>query len=55
MAKKKKRDIRELAKKEIREDQIESGYFDGRFVERSEKSKKAYSRKKKHKGDNPED
>lgn len=55
MAKKKKRDIRELAKKEIREDQIESGYFDGRFVERSEKPKKAYKRNKKHKGKDLED
>jgi len=32
-----------------RESQLEQGYFDGRFVEKSEKSKKAYKRKKKHK------
>ena len=52
---KKKLDVRQLAKEEKREDQKEAGFFDGRFVQRSEKSKKAYSRKKKHKGDNPED
>ena len=36
---------------QIRLDQKEAGFFDGRFVERTEKSKKAYSRKKKHKKD----
>jgi stalled ribosome alternative rescue factor ArfA len=36
---------------QIRQDQKEAGFFDGRFVERTEKSKKAYSRKKKHKKD----
>ena len=32
-----------------RKDQLEAGFFDGRFVERSIESKKKYSRKKKHK------
>ena len=36
---------------QIRQDQKEAGFFDGRFVERTEKNKKAYSRKKKHKKD----
>ena len=34
-----------------RESQLEQGYFDGRFVEKVEKSQKQYSRKKKHKND----
>ena len=50
MSKKKKPDVRDLAKENIRENQKEMGYFDGRFVERSEKSKKKYTRKNKHKG-----
>ncbi len=29
--------------------QIKDGFFDGRFVSRSEKSKKTYTRKQKHK------
>ena len=32
-----------------REYQKEQGFFDGRFVSRSEKSKKLYNRKIKHK------
>lgn len=32
-----------------REYQKEQGFFDGRFVSRSEKSKKLYNRKTKHK------
>ncbi len=51
---KKKRDIRKQAKEEKRQAQKDAGFFDGRFVERSEKSKKAYSRKKKHKGKDDE-
>ena len=35
-----------------REFQKEQGFFDGRFVERVDKSKKAYSRKEKHKNKN---
>jgi hypothetical protein len=34
-----------------RTEQIAQGFFDGRFVQRSEKSKKIYSRKSKHKND----
>jgi hypothetical protein len=32
-----------------RKKQILDGFFDGRFVSRSEKSKKTYTRKTKHK------
>ena len=32
-----------------RQFQKEQGYFDGRFVSRTEKNKKAYTRKDKHK------
>jgi hypothetical protein len=32
-----------------RNSQKEQGFFDGRFVSRTEKSKKTYSRKDKHK------
>ena len=32
-----------------REKQKEEGYFDGRFVEKTKKLKKAYKRKPKHK------
>ena len=32
-----------------RNSQKEQGFFDGRFVSRSEKSKKEYNRKEKHK------
>jgi len=35
-----------------REFQKEQGYFDGRFVSRIEKSKKLYTRKRKHKNTN---
>ena len=31
-----------------REKQVEQGFFDGRFVQRSEESKKVYKRKEKH-------
>ena len=32
-----------------REEQKSQGFFDGRFVERTEESKKIYNRKSKHK------
>ena len=35
-----------------RESQKQQGYFDGRFVERTIQSKKTYTRKCKHKGNN---
>ncbi len=31
-----------------REKQVEQGFFDGRFVQRAEESKKEYKRKEKH-------
>ena len=31
-----------------REKQVEQGFFDGRFVQRAEESKKVYKRKEKH-------
>jgi hypothetical protein len=31
-----------------REKQVEQGFFDGRFVQRSEETKKTYKRKEKH-------
>ena len=31
-----------------RENQVEQGFFDGRFVQRAEESKKVYKRKEKH-------
>lgn len=31
-----------------RDKQLEQGFFDGRFVQRSEESKKVYKRKEKH-------
>ena len=34
-----------------REEQKSQGFFDGRFLERSEESKKVYKRKAKHKGE----
>ena len=45
----KKYDQHKIKRTQIRHDQKEAGFFDGRFVERTEKSKKDYSRKKKHK------
>ena len=31
-----------------REQQVEQGFFDGRFVQRAEESKKVFKRKEKH-------
>ena len=31
-----------------RENQVEQGFFDGRFAQRAEESKKVYKRKEKH-------
>ncbi len=36
----------------IRKSKKEQGFFDGRFVSRVEKSKKLYTRKRKHKKHN---
>jgi len=48
----KKIDLQKLKHSAVRESQKEQGYFDGRFVERSESSKKLYTRKQKHKNKN---
>jgi hypothetical protein len=37
-----------------RKSQLEQGYFDGRFVQRSQQSKKVYTRKQKHQKTNHE-
>lgn len=37
-----------------REQQVEQGFFDGRFVQRAEESKKKYKRKDKHPKKNSE-
>jgi hypothetical protein len=42
--------IRQNIKGVQRETRKEQGFFDGRFKNRVEVSKKTYSRKKKHKG-----
>ncbi len=38
-----------------RKSQLEQGYFDGRFVQRSQQSKKVYTRKQKHQKTNHEE
>jgi hypothetical protein len=38
-----------------REKQISQGFFDGRFVERTEESKKVYTRSVKHKKEDEDD
>lgn len=44
-----KLDLDQIEKGKIRREQKEQGFFDGRFVSRSEESKKLYKRHKKHK------
>jgi hypothetical protein len=44
-----KEQLDQIEKGKIRQDQKEQGFFDGRFVSRSEESKKLYKRHKKHK------
>ena len=44
-----KKDQQKMKLGVTRENQKEQGYFDGRFVERSEKLKNKYKRKPKHK------
>ena len=48
---KKKHDPLKMKIGATREKQKEDGYFDGRFVEKLEKTKKAYKRKPKHKNE----
>ncbi len=45
----KKKDQQKMRVGVTRKSQKEQGYFDGRFVERSEKIRKLYTRKPKHK------
>lgn len=47
--KKKPNQVHQLIVGKQRENQIAQGFFDGRFVERSEESKKVYKRNSKHK------
>jgi hypothetical protein len=47
--KKKQDPIHKLVVGKQRENQVSQGFFDGRFVQRSEESKKVYKRKTKHK------
>ena len=49
MKKKKPYDQHKVKRAVIREDKIEAGFFDGRFVSRSETPKNIYTRKVKHK------
>jgi hypothetical protein len=44
----KKYNQHKMKRTQIRQQQIADGFFDGRFVSRSEESKKAYTRKTKH-------
>lgn len=49
-----KYDQHKVKRGQFRKDQLEQGFFDGRFVSRTQPSKKLYTRKNKHKknGDN---
>lgn len=49
MSKKRKRTIRDVIKSEIRKEQKDCGFFDGRFRTKVESTKKTYNRKNKHK------
>jgi hypothetical protein len=42
--------LRKIRLGNVREEQKAQGFFDGRFVSRTEESKKKYTRKDKHKG-----
>lgn len=42
-------DQHKMKRTQIRQDQINAGFFDGRFVSRYEKPKNLYTRKTKHK------
>ena len=45
-----KEQINKLKAGSVRKDKKAQGFFDGRFVTRTEESKKVYNRTKKHKG-----
>jgi hypothetical protein len=49
-----KEDIHKMEQHIVRESQKKQGFFDGRFVQRSEKDKTKYSRKTKHKNKSDE-
>lgn len=38
-----------MKRTQVRKDQVEAGFFDGRFVSRVHESKNVYTRKTKHK------
>jgi hypothetical protein len=42
-------DQHKVKRTQIRKDQLDAGFFDGRFVSRIEKPKNLYTRKLKHK------
>ncbi|MCO6481988.1 MAG: hypothetical protein J5I62_04255 [Flavobacteriales bacterium] len=44
-----KRDLLKVERSAVREERKQQGALDGRFREKVEKSKKTYSRKRKHK------
>ncbi len=44
-------DQHKMKRTQIRQDQLQAGFFDGRFVSRTETPKNVYSRKSKHKKD----
>jgi hypothetical protein len=44
-----KEELRKIESSAVREEQKRQGFFDGRFVSRTEESKKKYTRKSKHK------
>ena len=52
--KKKSNQVHQLIVGKQRENQVTQGFFDGRFVERSEESKKVYKRNLKHKKEDKE-
>jgi hypothetical protein len=49
-----KEQLNDIEASKIREDKKEGGFFDGRFMSRSEKDKTKYSRKTKHKNNGEE-
>ena len=53
--KKKPNQVHQLIVGKQRENQVAQGFFDGRFVERTEESKKNYKRNVKHKKDVDDD
>ena len=53
--KKKSNQVHQLIVGKQRENQVAQGFFDGRFVERAEESKKVYKRSVKHKKEENDD